>query len=34
MKFGRVDTSATVLTALKESAQRPIQHRWSAGPAT
>jgi nicotinamidase-related amidase len=34
MKFGRVDASATVLAALKESAQRPMQHRWSAGPAT
>jgi nicotinamidase-related amidase len=34
MKFGRVDMSATVLTALKESDQRPLQHRWSAGPAT
>jgi nicotinamidase-related amidase len=34
MKFGRVDDSATVLAALRERAERPIQHRWSAGPAT
>jgi nicotinamidase-related amidase len=34
MKFGRVDTSATVLAALKKSARHPMQHRWSAGPAT
>ncbi len=34
MKFGRVDPATTVLFALKASAQRPMQDRWSAGPAT
>jgi nicotinamidase-related amidase len=34
MKFGRVDTSETVLAALKADAQLPMQDRWSAGPAT
>ena len=34
MKFGRVDTSETVLAALKVGRQVPTQHTWSAGPAT
>jgi nicotinamidase-related amidase len=34
MKFGRVDEAETVRSALKLSAQHPMQHRWSAGLGT
>lgn len=34
MKFGRVESSETVLAALRPSAQLPMQDRWSVGPAT